>query len=409
ELLDNVERLYFYIDGHGSEKVYISLYLPPKIIRSITNNVQYISNTIDEFITFDVEFSEIVLEPITDETVDFTSEVYNPPHVVKGDFAHYKIEVNRGNFDPELITWRSKRGNVKFINTNGDESDEGKGFEVIVKGENSGEDTLEILIVGYDGTPPEVHIYILEELKTVDVYTCIVKNDVGDFAFTTEEIDFAFETANQILKQIGVRLNRKTLVPDSDMNPHQDQFYEISYEESLETLIDMTRIGDGLEVYFINGHRIPGSGMNAIAFYDRGIVITKQGNLDYPNTYLFSGNVLAHEILHSMRVEPGRGQFVKDIYAQWIPDTTLLERDHLPLDWGTGYYRKGTKLKHIVESLLMHGHEPPGYAIPRGRVMGYSMNNLGQIDFGLVNCGGILKTDDDGKITVIERYFAHDE
>ncbi|MDG5817120.1 hypothetical protein QA601_18635, partial [Chitinispirillales bacterium ANBcel5] len=410
ELLDNVERLYFHIDGHGSEKVHISLYLPPKIIRSITNNVQYISNTIDEFITFDVKFSEIVLEQITNETIPGTEEVYNPSCVIKDDFAAFKIEVAGENFNPEMVTWLSKKGKVQFLNGAGELTDQGNGLITEVKGMRTGEDTLMVMIDGYDGRPPEVHISVVE-LKNLDVYTHIVKNILGESAFTDEEIDGAFEVANQIMKQIGVRLNRKPLDFDNDANPNQNMYYELESAAHLHNLIDMKRIeeGEGVEVYFVKGQKFD-RGMIGEAYYNRGTVITRYGFLDplIPEDDVFTPHLLAHEILHSMRKNRKDRQQVFDIYTEvrdaigqevTYPSDVVVNDTLIPLDWGTGYYRKNSTQEEIIRRLLMFGTNEDGRrVIPRGTVHGLDINTISAIH---VKCGGIVE--------LKERYFAHDQ
>ncbi|NLW33203.1 MAG: hypothetical protein GXY77_17295, partial [Fibrobacter sp.] len=400
EMLSGKSLLYFYTDRGGLHNIDINLSWPGSITRNISSNTSEspVNSYIAENITFNMKFDNIVLEPVTNEIVSGTlAEVYNPSVVVLNETASFKIEVS--GVESEMVSWRSENEKVKFLNGS-IESDIGIGKTVKVKGNSLGGDKLIVDIEGYDGRSPEISFDVLN-WKNINVYTCIVKNELNkDSAFTDSGIEEAIDKGNEIFKQIGVKMIR---VPYVNALANKEKYRILTDVGTMVELINIKRNTiDGVEIYFVAGQTFDDN-MIAEAYYDKGIVITKYGSLkdvkEGDTLIRFSPYILAHEVLQCMRTDASTDECVADIYDYYwvgnkkesIPDNTDIAESHIPLDWGTGYYRAKTKLSDVVKRLLMYGYNIENrFDIPRGDVLGFDKYNVAKH----VKCGGIVELKD---------------
>ena len=393
--LIKVPSLYFVPRAAGTHNVEITLFWLPSVMKKVVKEVNKdpLNCHITENITIEAFNDRIILEPITNEIVKgTTNEIYNPSFVILSNSpehcASFKMDAEGTHYIPEMVKWKSKQGRVEFVDNANNTLSEGSGYIGKVKGK-VGEDTLEISIAGYDGIKPIISFYV-DSLRTVNVYTTIVTNEEYESAFTDSEIDSSLITANQILKQIGVKLNR---VKCSSIR--SNEYYRIPNETVLRNLVDENRSTNGLEVYYVRGHNDTTPDMSemvAINIEGRGIVITKFGNLDKNETEsMYSANVLAHEILHSARWKghSSSSKTVYDIYPMPNEENQTISKDDIINDWGSGYYRKGTMLNDIIKRLLQYGYttnETKGYDIPFGPIKGTGIiDSTRRVNCGLYN------------------------
>lgn len=138
-------------------------------------------------------------------------------------------------------------------------------------------------------------------------------------------------------------------------------------------------------MYYVKGQKFS-KGMIAENLQGKGIVITKYGDLEIDTTTsYYSANVLAHEILHSARLnaQSSSSKTIYDIYE--IKNDKMISKDDLINDWGTGYYETGTTLNNVIKRLMQYGNttnKTNGFDIPYGPIMGKDdVDNE-----GLVNC-----------------------
>lgn len=91
-------------------------------------------------------------------------------------------------------------------------------------------------------------------------------------------------------------------------NPNVARYYQLGSQRDYEDLIDFRKnpVGNpdeiGVEVFFIKGHTIKMNGIDEMfvgkTMYNRGIVVTKFGNLNRNTNPVYNHRVFAHEVLH---------------------------------------------------------------------------------------------------------------
>ena len=153
-------------------------------------------------------------------------------------------------------------------------------------------------------------------------------------------------------------------------------------------MLDSERIQNGFKLFFVDGLYADSSFSNrvgGICVNTLGIAIDKQAN----------EITLPHETIHNYLE-------IKDIYLVANDNNgvavgeTLLSREHLPKDWGAGFYPKDLPLTNIINRLLMNGSGDGGKVIPRGKVYGVFYDKQGinpqykldLVPVGLEHCPG---------------------
>ena len=397
EMLSGKSLLYFYTDRGGLHDIDINLSWPSSITRNVSSNTSEspVNSYIAENITFNMKFDNIVLEPVTNEIVSGTlSELYNPACVVFEEEASFKIEVS--GVDSEMVSWRSENNKVKFSDGTGGLSNTGSGYTVTVQGVSNGEDRLLVDIAGYDGKEPTISFSVVD-WKDVKLSTYIVKNIAMDSAWVDEDVENMIDTANDILKQVGIRLVRNIAE-----GPANDDYYDIEVnsirDEIINQIVDLHSNTGGLELYLTNTLKIKGSIAAAANILNYGILFPKKSKNN-----LLTARELAHEVMHSARQSGSapNGEWFNDIYdyrdkksgikVNISAELELLEKN-LPEDFEQNYYHPDVMHVDIIRRVLEYGYiNKNALDIPRGDIYGLDDDEL--YTKKLIECG-YLKVND---------------
>ena len=337
---------------------------------------------------------EPVVEPVCSDTTNVTvagvtsRHVLNPCGIVTDEPAYFRIAVEPSDFPDERIVWTASNGNVWFAR--GDAGRRGR--NVCVYGAAPGDVDLDIRIgdvgssVGSSSRPRfTARVVDWSDVKV----TCFVAGDgSGAPICETSEIDDMILKANEVLRQVGVRLHREGPVGVLDLPQNgviaADEQSVVDDMVSFSNLVDHVSDTGGLEVYVVGSIRDVENEegeLTAGLHCNRGIAVGRQGGL---------GLTLAHEVGHALGM--------RDIYAVGNGESLTLEEvreDFLQHDWNHGcsgpsdrlphwdgdagagsarYYTPGLLQSALIRRMLMNGlsdSEGCGLDITYGSVFGY--------------------------------------
>ena len=240
-------------------------------------------------------------------------------------------------YPDEAIRWSaSGQGAVSFA------GDVSTGRAVDVVGVSTGDVSLAVSLLGYQGPAPCVETRVVEPV-TVPVRAWIVHGTNGP-AVPPSEVPSRLAEANRIFRQVGMEFRLVSL-----SNVVNQAWMHVHHREGSwslhHTICNSVHVSDGVKVFFV-GDIDDADGITS----DNGIVVRAESD----------GAVLAHELGHACGL--------RDIYVE-NPETTHLRvtgyvsRDRLPRDWSSdsidGFYPPELPQAEVVDRLLMNGVSCP--------------------------------------------------
>jgi len=140
-----------------------------------------------------------VLDPLTVEVIQGTTNYYNPNCIPLGDTVQYKIDVLPHFFPDEDIIWHigNTNGVVSFVGSN-------TGRVVKVKGEKAGDFSLEVETEGHTwhsgSEHPAIFGKVLAPVTNIPVRVWVVAdNSGGNLPVTADQVEQVIAEANPIL------------------------------------------------------------------------------------------------------------------------------------------------------------------------------------------------------------------
>ena len=311
--------------------------------------------------TLRITAANITFKPVTTDLLysGLWEWLLNPSGFEVGGSGGYIIKVEPGHlFLDSEIKWKITEGagNVSFVY--GD-----TGCSVAVNGDAPGKFKLEVDI-GREGDTIWPVPYINGEVFTpseVPLTIWIVTNATTDVDAEVARVNKFITDANKVFKQSAMTL----FIQGGSINfTNKQEWYELDIRnDQFQDMLDLTALSTNtktLEFYFVD--RILADKATPAFHTDYGIVISKDAD----------SRAFAHEIGHACGLDDIYER--DDLNGLGLTIFNLpLEENHLPKDWGGGYYPLGMTIdKLIIENLLMYGDISPANAIdiPSGRVYG---------------------------------------
>lgn len=317
---------------------------------------------------------EPVAEPVCSDTTNVTAagvssrHVINPCGIVVDEAAYFRVSVEPADFPDERIVWTASNGKARFAGGTAG----ARGRAVRVFGVTPGDVDLAVQIGdaadsgGGDNRPRfTARVVDWSDVKVTCFAAC---DEEGSPVCSAEAVDQMILDANEVLRQVGVRLHRERdvesiSIPRSGIIAAND----LSVQGNMLTfsnLVGHVSNTGGLELYVVSGIRdvSDGSAQLTVGLHcARGIAVVGQ---------VGSGMVFAHEVGHALGM--------RDIYADNGGSLLTLEEVRqysVPYDWSGGcegvdnnlpwhdlmpsgssrYYRLGALQSELVRRMLMNG------------------------------------------------------
>ena len=337
--------------------------------------------------TLRVTVAGVTLKPVTTELLhpNQWGSLLNPSGFGAGSFGGYAVEVEPAHLFPGGdIKWEIADGADKVSFLYGEDT----GRRVALNGDAPGKFRLEVNI-GREGDPilpkPSINGQVFAP-QPVPLTVWIVTNETTNVSAEVDRVNGFIEGANKAVKQLA-----QTLFVQGSINFTNNPNWYTLDGNNWSNVVDLTSLSTStspntLKIFFVN-QIINGPS----AFYKETggqIVISA-----HPNN---NARSFTHEFLHACGLED-----IYDMESNNDPNrqglsvfNVPLQAEHLPLDWGGGYYPSGMTLDELIcGDLLMYGFNTTTDTIdiPAGSVYGitrdYELSPDGPYVEGFVKVG----------------------
>jgi len=301
--------------------------------------------------------AEPVCSTMTNVVEDGVEHCYvvNPCGVAVGREAYFSVEVSPTALPDSEIVWVKSQG-LDFVGPS-------TGRRVTVRGTAAGYESLAVHVGGRADYAPTFQVRVVEPV-TVNLRAWIISDIGNNKAREVDQVRQMVKDANDIYAQVGVTLNLVEPVVVTNIPDAYDALCETptnaTSKWTFDEIVNVATNTYGLECYFINS--FVDSRHTKAAHGCGGIVVTS----------LATRYTLAHEIGHAFGLcdiyKSNEGGKAEEGPLVALGTGEMASFSNLYDDWnggcsgqgapGTRYYQGGTKMKDIIDRILMLGEVP---------------------------------------------------